>query len=224
MSKVTQVFLPYKEVLEIYENGLRVPETATLMWCDDNYGYITRLSNAEEQRRAGGGGVYYHLSYWGRPHDYLWLTTTQPGLICNEMRQAYGHQVRKIWIANVHDPKVAGYQLELFMDMACNINSVSPSTLRDHYRRWLCRQFGEQAGRVLLDGMCDFYRLCGLRRPEFMGWTQTELDKRKYPRGLSPVDLSRGAHTLTITALDDHIVVDQWAIYPTKQRQQYALF
>ena len=91
MSKVTQVFLPYKEVLEIYENGLRVPETATLMWCDDNYGYITRLSNAEEQRRAGGGGVYYHLSYWGRPHDYLWLTTTQPGLICNEMRQAYDH-------------------------------------------------------------------------------------------------------------------------------------
>ena len=187
ISKVTQVFLPYKEVLEIYENGLRVPETATLMWCDDNYGYITRLSNAEEQRRPGGGGVYYHLSYWGRPHDYLWLTTTQPGLIYNEMRQAYDHQVRKIWIANVHDPKVAGYQLELFMDMAWDINSVSPSTLRDHYQRWLCRQFGEQAGRALLDGMCDFYRLCGLRRPEFMGWTQTELDRKKYPKGRSPV-------------------------------------
>ncbi|THG34830.1 hypothetical protein E5990_11640, partial [Muribaculum caecicola] len=76
-----QVFVPYKEVLEIYERGLKVPEYATLMWCDDNYGYITRLSNADEQKRKGGGGVYYHLSYWGRPHDYLWLTTTQPGLI-----------------------------------------------------------------------------------------------------------------------------------------------
>ncbi|WP_290053019.1 glycosyl hydrolase 115 family protein, partial [uncultured Muribaculum sp.] len=115
-----QVFVPYKEVLEIYERGLKVPEYATLMWCDDNYGYITRLSNADEQKRKGGGGVYYHLSYWGRPHDYLWLTTTQPGLIYNEMRQAYNHNVRKLWIVNVHDPKVAGYDLELFLDMAWN--------------------------------------------------------------------------------------------------------
>ncbi|MDO4934432.1 MAG: glycosyl hydrolase 115 family protein, partial [Prevotella sp.] len=72
-EKQTQVFVPYKEVLQIYERGLKVPDYVTLMWCDDNYGYITRLSDAKEQQRAGGGGIYYHLSYWGRPHDYLWL-------------------------------------------------------------------------------------------------------------------------------------------------------
>ena len=32
------------------------PEDVTLMWCDDNYGYITRLSNAAEQARSGGAG------------------------------------------------------------------------------------------------------------------------------------------------------------------------
>ncbi len=187
IEKVTQVFVPYKEVLYIYENGLRVPEDVTLMWCDDNYGYMTRLPDAEEQKRKGGGGVYYHLSYWGRPHDFLWLTTTQPGLLYYEMKQAYDHNVRNIWIVNVHDPKIASYDLELFLDMAWDINSVSPSTLTKHYGNWLCQQFGEEAGNELLPVMEEFYRLCAIRRPEFMGWTQVELDKKKYKRGLSTV-------------------------------------
>ena len=186
-SRLMQVFVPYKEVLQLYEKGLRVPDYVTLMWCDDNYGYITRLSDAREQQRQGGAGVYYHLSYWGRPHDYLWLTTTQPGLIYSEMRQAYDHHARRLWIANVHDPKVAGYQLELFLDMAWNIDCVNHLSLGDHYQRWLCRQFGDEAGRRLFPVMHEFYRLCGIRRPEFMGWSQVELDKKVYPRGLSPV-------------------------------------
>ena len=186
-SKQAQVFVPYKEVLELYKKGLQVPDYVTLMWCDDNYGYITRLSDKKEQLRRGGGGVYYHLSYWGRPHDYLWLTTTQPGLIYNEMRQAYDHHVRKLWIVNVHDPKVAGYDLELFLDMAWNIDCVSGETLNDHYKSWLCRQFGKDVGERLFPLMHEFYRLCGIRRPEFMGWSQVEMDKKLYDRGLSPV-------------------------------------
>lgn len=47
------------------ENGLQLPEDITLIWCDDNYGYMTRLSDKEQQKRNGGAGVYYHLSYWG---------------------------------------------------------------------------------------------------------------------------------------------------------------
>ena len=186
-EKQMQVFVPYKEVLQLYEAGLQVPDYVTLLWCDDNYGYLTRLSDAHDQQRKGGAGIYYHLSYWGRPHDYLWLTTTQPGLIYHELRKAYDHQMRQLWIANVHDPKVAGYDLELFLDLAWNINCVSDSTLADHLRTWLCRQFGEKAGQRIFPAMHEFYRLCGERRPEFMGWTQVELDKRKYERGLSPV-------------------------------------
>ena len=186
-EKQMQVFVPYKEVLQLYEKGLRVPDYVTLMWCDDNYGYMTRLSNAEEQQRQGGGGVYYHLSYWGRPHDYLWLTTSQPGLIYNEMRQAYDHNVRRLWIVNVHDPKVAGYDLELFLDMAWNIDCVSGETLNDHYQAWLCREFGQEVGKRLFPVMHEFYRLCGMRRPEFMGWNQVEVDKKLYDRGFSQV-------------------------------------
>jgi hypothetical protein len=208
VERVPQVFIPYKEVLEILESGLRVPDDVTLMWCDDNYGYMTRLSDEEQQRRSGGGGVYYHLSYWGRPHDYLWLTTTQPGLIYNEMKAAYDHNCRKLWIVNVHDPKVAAYDLELFLDMAWNIEGLtsssrptpsrptpSPSlrgrgvvTLEEHLQNWLSTQFGEQAGKKLFPAMKELYRLCGIRKPEFMGWTQVELaDRKAYPRGRSQV-------------------------------------
>ena len=187
VENVPQVFIPYKEVLEIYENGLRVPDDVTLMWCDDNYGYMTRLSDAEQQKRSGGGGVYYHLSYWGRPHDYLWLTTTQPGLIYSEMKAAYDHNCRKLWIVNVHDPKVAAYDLELFLDMAWDIDGVTPLSLEQHLANWLCTQFGNEVGKALFPAMQKFYQLCGIRKPEFMGWTQVELDKQKYPGGKSHV-------------------------------------
>ena len=79
VAKIPQAFVPYKEVLQIMENGLQVPDDITLIWCDDNYGYMTRLSDQEQQKRSGGAGVYYHLSYWGRPHDYMWLCTTHRG-------------------------------------------------------------------------------------------------------------------------------------------------
>ena len=194
-SKQMQIFVPYKEVLQLYEMGLKVPDYVTLMWCDDNYGYITRLSDTEEQKRQGGGGVYYHLSYWGRPHDYLWLTTTQPGLIYNEMRTAYDHNVRKLWIVNVHDPKVAAYDMELFLDLAWDIDCVGGDALGTHLEKWLCTNFGDAAGKKLYPVMRKFYHLSGIRRPEFMGWNQVELNKQTFNRGLSPVSNTQFSFT-----------------------------
>ena len=185
--QIPQQFVPYKEVLQIMENGLLVPDDVTLTWCDDNYGYLTRLSDKEQQKRRGGAGVYYHLQYWGRPHDYMWLSTIQPGLIYNEMKQAYDAHARRLWIVNVHDMKTAAYDMEFFLDLAWDINSVSSSTVNAHQKNWLCREFGREAGEKLLPVMLEFYRLCGIRKPEFMGWNQVELDKRKYAKGWSPV-------------------------------------
>ena len=81
VDKIPQTFIPYKEVLDAYNAGLQVPEDVILCWVDDNHGYIRQLSNATEQKRPGGGGIYYHLSYYGSPHDYLWLSSTSPSLI-----------------------------------------------------------------------------------------------------------------------------------------------
>lgn len=188
VETIPQQFVPYKEVLEIMEHGLDVPDDVMLTWCDDNYGYMTRLSDSLQQQRSGGAGVYYHLSYWGRPHDYMWLTTMQPGLIYNEMRQAYDHNVRRLWIVNVHDLKAPCYDLELFLDMAWNIEQVQPDGLNEHLGRWLCREYGSSVGQRLLPAMLKFYHLTAVRHPEFMGWNKVETPKSFFsPRGLSPV-------------------------------------
>ena len=219
-AKQTQVFVPYKEVLDIYNMGLRVPDHVTLMWCDDNYGYLTRLSDSMEQKRTGGGGIYYHLSYWGRPHDYLWLSTTQPGLIYNELKTAYDHNVRKIWIANVHDPKVAGFDLELFLGMAWDIDCVRANAVGDYYRAWLCRLFGEKAGTQLYPAMREFYRLCGQRRPEFMGWNQVEANGMKYP-GLQP--LKEAELSSTAFGNERERYLERYAIVASKVKDAKAL-
>lgn len=190
-TKVPQAFVPYKEVLEIYENGLRVPDDVTLIWCDDNYGYLTRLPDAEQQKRSGGHGLYYHLSYWGRPHSYLWHTSTQPGLIYNELREAYNHNVRKQWIFNIHDPKVAAFDLELALNLAWEgpYKSAQAETLSlDNYtKEWFAREFGEEYADNLAEISKEYFRLASIRRPEFMGWNQIELDKRVVPGGKSPI-------------------------------------
>jgi len=219
VERVPQVFIPYKEVLEIYEQGLRVPEDVTLMWCDDNYGYMTRLSDSEQQKRKGGGGIYYHLSYWGRPHSYLWLTETQPGLIYNELKTAYDHNARKVWIINVHDPKVAAYDLSLCMDMAWNIDSIKPTTIRHHLQQWLTQQFGEQTATVIYPAMEEFYHLTAIRKSEFMGWTQMELDKKEYPGGRSLPKGTEFSDTEFGNELQRYL--EQWdAIVKTVKSQQ----
>lgn len=171
---IPQAFVPYKEVLELYDNGLQVPDDITLVWPDDNYGYIRRLSNEDEQKRAGGSGIYYHISYWGRPHDYLWLSTTQPGLIWHEMNKAYENGARKMWIVNVGDIKPAEYDTELFLDLAWNIHSIKPDGLKEYSKDWAAREFSPKVSAEVSAVFEEYYRLAFLRKPEYMGWSQTE--------------------------------------------------
>jgi hypothetical protein len=75
-----------------------------------------------ERQRSGGFGVYYHASYLGGPLSYLWLDTTPPSLIWEEMSKAYDHGVRKFWMLNVGDIKPAEVSIELFMQMGWDIS------------------------------------------------------------------------------------------------------
>ncbi len=193
IAEIPQVFIPYKEVLDVYDAGLKVPEDITMMWCDDNYGNITRFSNAEEQKRSGGAGVYYHISYWGRPHDYLWLATTSPAQIQFEMTRAWEQNVRKIWVVNVGDIKPAEYLTEYYLDLAWNIGKPSKpavATLKepayaDHLQTFMNREFGAENAVRLSHIMQTFYHLANQRKPEFMGWSRVE--EGRVPGGRTPV-------------------------------------
>lgn len=180
VTKIPQVFIPYKEVLDIYNAGLEVPDDVTLMWCDDNYGYIRHFPTAEECSRKGGNGIYYHISYWGRPHDYLWLGTFSPYLLYQQMSLAYDLGIRKIWMLNVGDIKPAEYQIELFMDMAWDMDRVRAGGPEKHLTAFLTREFGAEAATELLPVMNGHYRLAYVSKPEFMANTRTEEARKAY--------------------------------------------
>lgn len=174
ITRIPQVFIPYKEVLDIYRAGLQVPDEVTLMWCDDNYGYITHFPTTQEKARKGGNGVYYHASYWGRPHDYLWLSSTSPALVYQQMNQAYDKGIQKMWILNVGDIKPGEYLIELFMDMAWDLEGVKKHGVAVHQRRFLEREFGKEAGEKLVPVLSEYYRLAYICKPEYLGNTRVE--------------------------------------------------
>ncbi|MFD1258592.1 glycosyl hydrolase 115 family protein [Mucilaginibacter terrae] len=174
-TKVPQVFTAYKEVLDVYDSGLKIPDDITLVWPDDNYGYIQRLSNPQEQGRKGGSGIYYHASYWGRPHDYLWLSTTSPALIREEMMKAYELKSTDVWVLNIGDIKPCEYDMQLFLDMAYRAGKFQKgSYLKTHLQQWCAAKWGASKGALIQQILDTYYRLAWERRPEFMGWSQTE--------------------------------------------------
>lgn len=175
VTKVPQAFTAYKEVLDIYDKGLKVPDDVTIVWPDDNYGYIQRLNDEKEKKRKGGAGVYYHASYWGRPHDYLWLSTTHPALVREEMMKAYEAKADRIWVLNVGDIKPLEYNITQFFDMAYNVMPFkNPKYVRQHLINWTRSIFGKEMGLYAGSVLWEYYQLAFERRPEFMGWSQTE--------------------------------------------------
>ena len=175
IAEIPQVFTVYKEVLEIYDNNIKLPEDVTVVWPDDNYGYIQRLNNEKEDKRSGGSGVYYHASYWGRPHDYLWISSTHPGLIREEMMKAYQTGSDRLWVLNVGDIKPLEYNISMFMDMAYNTQPFKESTYtKAHLKNWSADIFGDDKAEKIGNVLWKYYQLAFERRPEFMGWSQTE--------------------------------------------------
>ena len=185
-SEIPQIFVPYKETMDIYENGLQVPDDITLVWVDDNYGYMKRVSNPEEQQRKGRAGVYYHLSYLGAPHDYLWLNTTPPVLMYEELKKAYDCGADHYWLLNVGDIKPMELGIQTFMDMAWNIHAFDFDTVNRYQANLLTRLFlCNHKVQSLLD---TYYRLAWSRKPEFMGW-EFEWDDEAHT-GLKPTEYS----------------------------------
>ncbi len=173
-TEVPQFFAAYKEVLKVYESGLEIPEDITIIWPDDNHGNIKRFSNPDEQQRSGGTGVYYHMSYLGSPHPYIWLSPMSPALVWREMTRASLQNMNEIWIANVGDMKRREWQMEFFMDLAWDIDSWNPANIRDYFEKVAARDISENHGKQIADMMWEYYRLANERKPEFMGFNEPQ--------------------------------------------------
>lgn len=170
VEQVPQAFCAYKEVLGLYRQGLQVPDDVTIIWPDDNFGYVRNYATQAERARSGGFGIYYHLSYLGAPMSYLWLGTTAPALVWEEMSKAYEHGAQRIWIANVGDIKPGEIGMELFLRMAWGINAVTRETLPAYLPAWASREFGAAHGAEIGAIMDQYYRLNFQRKPEHLQW------------------------------------------------------
>lgn len=168
-TNALQIFCPYKEVLSLYQDGLVVPEDVTLVWTDDNFGYIRQLSTPAEQRRSGASGIYYHLSYLGGPHDYLWLSTNSPSLVSFEMNKAFQFGANRFWVVNVGDIKPAEMEIQFFLDMAWDTKKWTPQNAQQYTGYWAQQTFGKDVAPQIAGIKNEYYRLAQSGKPEHLG-------------------------------------------------------
>ncbi len=165
---VAQCFVPYKEVQPIYDAGLQVPPDVTLVWADDNFGYIRRLSTPQERTRPGGAGVYYHISYYGSPHSYTWINTTAPALMWEELHKAWENGAGNLWVVNVGDIKPAEIGISYYAALAWSPQNLGPDSQPIFLKDFAAKTFGENSAQPIADLLMDFYRLGTIRKPELM--------------------------------------------------------
>ena len=173
-SEAPQVFTAYKEILPAYDTGrIHLPDDVTINWPDDDFGYIRRLSNPAERRRRGGSGIYYHDTFWGPPMSYLWLQTTNPALMWEEMTRAERFDARRLWILNVGSIKPGEFLTQFFLALAFDADAFAQSpSVRAYLRRWAADTFGREDADRVSAILWRYYQLAFDRNPEFMGWTE----------------------------------------------------
>ncbi len=210
IEEIPQIFIPYKEAQDLYERGLQVPDDVTLVWVDDNYGYIKKLSNPEEQKRSGRAGVYYHLSYLGAPHDYLWLNTTPPALMYEELKKAYDLGADRYWLLNVGDIKPMELGMTTFFEMAYDIDAFNFGNINRHQAEFLSLIYGEKYRSTFQWLLDNYYRLAWSRKPEFMGW-EREWDSNPKLEVLANTDFSFENHNDARNRLSDYKAISDKA-------------
>jgi hypothetical protein len=171
LAQVPQIFCPYKELLAYFLKDLQVPPDVTVVFPDDNFGYIRYFPTpAQIAARPGGFGVYYHISYLGAPLSYVWLNTTPPPLIWEEMSKAYAHGMQKFWMLNVGDLKPGEIGIDFFMQMAWDVKRWNRENLPEYLQAFAAEQFGPAPAPEIAAIMQEYYRLGYQRKPEHLQW------------------------------------------------------
>ena len=162
-SETPQVWALYKEVLDYYDKGMKVPDDVTLLLCDDNWGNVRRVPNAKERKHKGGWGLYYHVDYVGAPRNSKMINVTPVQNPWEQLTLAYENGIDRLWILNVGDLKPMEYPISQFMDMAWNPRKYDVNNITRHTRDWCAQQFGEsqadEAARIL-NLICKYNGRC----------------------------------------------------------------
>ncbi len=164
-------FVPYKEVLELYDNGLEVPEDLTLIWTNDNYGYIRRYPGEKEKKRRGGNGIYYHNSYWAPPGaSYLFINSIPLAHTRNELYKAWCEGIRKVWVMNVGSIKPLEQEITFYLNFAWEVGKENAVTddVDKYLAKWINETFSGNHGDKMAEILNDFAQLTNVRKIELM--------------------------------------------------------
>ena len=153
-DKTPQMWALYKEVQRLYDLGLDVPEDVLILLCDDNWGDIRRVPEANVSatrtrqalmNRKGGWGMYYHVDYVGGPRNTKWANVTTTNHLWEQMRLCYEYGIDDLWILNVGDLKPMEQPIDLFLRMAWRPDDFADvSTVHEHTLDFCRQMMGEQ--------------------------------------------------------------------------------
>ena len=165
-SSVPQLWAIFTEVQRYYDAGFTVPDDVTLLFCDNNWGYIRRKGTAAERKRKGGLGLYYHIDMNGGPWNDRWVNTTTIPKLREQLHEAYASGIDRIWIINVGDLKPKEVPIDFIMDYAWNPDAVKPGDEQPWLERFSASIFGEEYAKETADLIAKYSKYNLLRKPE----------------------------------------------------------
>ena len=163
---VPQLWAIFTEVQRYYDAGFTVPDDVTLLFCDNNWGYIRRMGTEAQRKRKGGLGLYYHIDMNGGPWNDRWVNTTTIPKLREQLNLAYKSGIDRIWIINVGDLKPKEIPISFIMDYAWNPESVKPGDEKAWLEAFTASSFGDSVAKEAADIIAQYSKLNLMRKPE----------------------------------------------------------
>ncbi|MDE6395224.1 MAG: glycosyl hydrolase 115 family protein, partial [Duncaniella sp.] len=165
-DSVPQLWAIFTEVQRYYDAGFRVPDDVTLLFCDNNWGYIRRTAPADERGRKGGFGMYYHIDMNGGPWNDRWVNTSPLPKLREQLNLAYQSGIDRIWIINVGDLKPKEIPIGFIMDYAWDPDRIQPGDERAWLREFAASAFGADVADDIADILAKYPKYNLWRKPE----------------------------------------------------------
>lgn len=165
-SEVPQLWAIFTEVQRYYDAGFTVPDDVTLLFCDNNWGYIRRTGPQQEKNRKGGMGLYYHIDMNGGPWNDRWVNTTTIPKLREQLNLAYQTGLDRIWIVNVGDLKPKELPIDFIMRFAWDPNAIPADKTMDYTVEWAANIFGKEHAVEIADVVSKYSKYNLLRKPE----------------------------------------------------------
>ena len=163
---VPQLWAIFTEVQRYYDAGMTVPDDVTLLFCDNNWGYIRRKGRDFERKRKGGLGLYYHIDMNGGPWNDRWINTTTIPKLREQLHLAYASGIDRIWIINVGDLKPKEVPIDFIMHYAWNPDAINPGDEQAYLEEFTKSVFGEDFAAETADIIAKYTKYNLWRKPE----------------------------------------------------------